>query len=417
MTDDKGTQPTVDATDKPTAEPAVAPTSSTSEAPEAPNRSLGSRLRSIGNQVWSAVALPLLAIVLALIVGGIVIILTSALKPGASIDLTLPFKAYSALWDGSLGSPNGRVSTLVQAAPLMLTGLGIGLAFKAGLFNIGGEGQFYLGATAAIAVGVALEGTGSLVAITGAVIAAMIAGGAWGFIPGALKAFSGAHEVVTTIMLNFIAKFLMVYLIAGPLKLPLSPQPVTAPVNDAALPILFGRDGHLGILIAFAAVPIFWFLLNKMTLGFEIRAVGANPDAARYAGMKPRRLIILTMSIAGLMAGLAGGLNVLGINHQMPASFSTTVGFTAITVALLGRSNPIGIMFAALLFGALSAGALNMQTVAGVPRELIALLQAVILLFLVMAPVLRRVFRLRGVKGGLGTTDTMSRTYGAEAIK
>jgi simple sugar transport system permease protein len=416
MTDEKGTEPAVESTQKPTAEPAAAPAASTSDS-SPPQRTIGSRIRSLGNQIWDAVAMPLLAIFLALIVGGIIIILTSALKPGASIDFTLPFKAYASLWEGSLGSPNGRVSTLVQAAPLILTGLGIGLAFKAGLFNIGGEGQFYLGAVGAIAVGVALEGTGSFIAITGAVIAAAVFGGAWGFIPGALKAFSGAHEVVTTIMLNFIAKFLMVYLIAGPLKLPLSPQPVTAPVNDAALPILFGRDGHLGILIAFLAVPIFWFLLNKMTLGFEIRAVGANPDAARYAGMKPRRLIILTMSLAGLMAGLAGGLNVLGINHQIPASFSTTVGFTAITVALLGRSNPIGIMFAALLFGGMQAGAQTMQTVAGVPRELIALLQAVILLFLVMSPVLRRVFRLGGVRSNLGTTDTMSRTYGAEAIK
>jgi ABC-type uncharacterized transport system permease subunit len=402
--------------DKPTAEPVVTP-SSTSSEPSRSGRSASSRIRSLGNQIWSAVALPLLAIVLALIVGAIVIILTSALEPGASISLTLPLEAYAALWEGSLGSANGRVSTLVQAAPLILAGLGVGLAFKAGLFNIGGEGQFLLGAISAIAVGVALEGTGPLVAISGAVLAAMVAGAAWGFIPGFLKAFSGAHEVVTTIMLNFIAKFLIAYLISGPLKLPLSPQPVTAPVSDAALPILFGRDGHIGILIAFAAVPVFWFLLNKMTLGFEIRAVGANPDAARYAGMKPRRLVILTMSIAGLMAGLAGGLNVLGINHQMNASFSTTVGFTAITVALLGRSNPIGIMFAALLFGMLSAGALNMQIVAGVPAELVALLQAIILLFLVMSPVLRRVFRLRGAKGSLGTTDTMSRTYGAEAIK
>ena len=416
MTDEKNTQPAVEAADKPTAEPAAAPSSTTTE-PSPPQRSMGSRLTAIGNQIWSAVAMPLLAIVLALIVGAIVIILTSALKPGASLDFALPFKAYAALWEGSLGSPNGRVSTLVQAAPLMLTGLGVGLAFKAGLFNIGGEGQFLLGAIAAIAVGVALDGNGPAVAITGAVLASVVVGAAWGFIPGFLKAYSGAHEVVTTIMLNFIARFLIAYLISGPLKLPLSPQPVTAPVNDAALPILFGRDGHIGILIAFAAVPIIWFLLNKMTLGFEIRAVGANPDAARYAGMKPRRLIILTMSIAGLMAGLAGGLNVLGINHQMNASFSTTVGFTAITVALLGRSNPVGIMFAALLFGMMSAGALNMQIVADVPAELVALLQAIILLFLVMSPVLRRVFRLRGVKGNLGTTDTMSRTYGAEAIK
>jgi ABC-type uncharacterized transport system permease subunit len=416
MTEEKPVQPTVESADKPTAEPAVAPPSSSSE-PNSSSRSAASRVRSLGNQIWSAIALPLLAIVLALIVGAIVIILTSAIKPGASISLTLPLEAYGALWEGSLGSPNGRVSTLVFATPLILTGLGIGLAFKAGLFNIGGEGQFLLGATAAVVAAVALNGSDPWIAIPISLLAAMIVGGAWGFIPGALKAFSGAHEVVTTIMLNFIAKYLIAYLISGPLKLPKSPQPVTANVGDAALPILFGRDGHIGIIIAFAAVPIIWFLLNKMTLGFEIRAVGANPDAARYAGMKPRRLIILTMSIAGLLAGLAGGINILGINHQMNASFSTTVGFTAITVALLGRSNPVGIMFAALLFGMMQAGAGLMQINAGVPAELIDLLQAIILLFLVMSPVLRRVFRLRGVRGSLGTTETMSRTYGAEAIK
>jgi general nucleoside transport system permease protein len=416
MTEEKPVQPAVESADKPTTEPAVAPPSSSSE-PNASSRSAASRVRSLGNQIWSAVALPLLAIVLALIVGAIVIILTSAIKPGASISLSLPLEAYSALWEGSLGSPNGRVSTLVFATPLILTGLGIGLAFKAGLFNIGGEGQFLLGATAAVVAAVAMNGSDPLIAIPVSLLAAMIVGGAWGFIPGALKAFSGAHEVVTTIMLNFIAKYLIAYLISGPLKLPKSPQPVTANVGDAALPILFGRDGHIGILIAFAAVPIIWFLLNKMTLGFEIRAVGANPDAARYAGMKPRRLIVLTMSIAGLLAGLAGGINILGINHQMNAGFSTTVGFTAITVALLGRSNPVGIMFAALLFGMMQAGAGLMQINAGVPAELVNLLQAIILLFLVMSPVLRRVFRLGGVRGSLGTTDTMSRTYGAEAIK
>jgi simple sugar transport system permease protein len=192
---------------------------------------------------------------------------------------------------------------------------------------------------------------------------------------------------------------------------------VTPNVGVAALPILIGRDGHAGILLAFAAVPVIWFLLNRLTLGFEIRAVGANPDAARYAGMKPRRLIVLAMSLAGLLAGLAGSINILGINHQMNATFSTTVGFDAITVALLGRSNPIGIMFAALLFGLMRAGSGLMQIQADVPAQLVDLLQAIILLFLVISPVLRRVFRLRGVKASLGTTDTMSRTYGSEAIR
>ncbi|HYI21436.1 MAG TPA: ABC transporter permease [Candidatus Limnocylindrales bacterium] len=399
---------------KPTSAPEPPPTSPTN-APR--GRTMGDRVRTFGDQVYSAMALPLLAIGLALIVGAIVIIATSALEPGAEIDFTLPFRAYGALFEGSLGSPNGRVSTLVQTAPLILAGLGIGLAFKAGLFNIGAQGQFLLGATAAIAAGVAVEGSGPFVAIPVAIAAGMVVGAIWGFIPGFLKAFSGAHEVVTTIMLNFIALALMSWLISGPLRLPRSPQPVTPTVEDAALPIMIGRDGHVGILIAFIAVPIIWFLLYRLTLGFEIRAVGANPEASRYAGMKPKRLVTLTMSLAGMLAGLAGTLNVLGINHQMNATFTTTVGFDAITVALLGRSHPVGIMLAALLFGMMRAGAGLMQIQAGVPAELVDLLQAVILLFLVASPVLRRVFRLRGVKSGLGTTDTMARTYGNEAIR
>src|SRR6185369_11313998 len=152
-------------------------------------------------------------------------------------------------------------------------------------------------------------------------------------------------------------------------------------------------------------------------MGFEIRAVGANPDASRYAGMKPRRMIILTMTIAGMLAGLAGAGNMLGLNHQMSATFSTTVGFDAITVALLGRSHPIGILLAALLFGGMRAGAALMQIKAGVPVELVDVVQSIILLFLVASPVVSRALRLRGVKASLGTTDTMSRTYGSEAIK
>ncbi len=370
-----------------------------------------------GAQIWSQLALPVLAIVLALVAGAVVIILTSALTPGKPIDFGLPLRAYGALLEGSLGSENGRTSTLVQAAPLILAGLGVGLGFKAGLFNIGAQGQFLLGALACVAASQLVSNSGALIAITFAYVAGALVGALWGFIPGFLKAVSGAHEVVTTIMLNFIALALMSALISGPLRLPKSPQPVTPNVGDAALPILFGRDGHLGIIIAFLFVPIVWFVLYRTTLGFEIRAVGANPDASRYAGMKPRRLITLTMSLAGMLAGLAGTGNILGINHQMNATFSTTVGFDAITVALLGRSHPVGVMLAALLFGAMRAGAGLMQIEAGVPAQLVDLLQAVILLFLVASPVIRRLFRLRGVKSSLGTTDTMAKTYGSEAIR
>ncbi len=356
---------------------------------------LGSWLVSAVRQTWAQLALPLVAIILAVLAGAVVIVLSSWLVPGHQFDLGLPLTAYSALFEGSLGSDNGRVETLVQAAPLMLAGLGIGLGFRGGLFNIGAQGQFLMGAVAAVAAGQIFGDSGPWIAIPLALLAGCLAGAAWGFIPGVLKAVSGAHEVVTTIMLNYTAIAVLSWLVVGPLRLPKSPQPVTAAVGDAALPILIGRDGHLGIVIAFLAVPIIWFLLFRTTRGFEIRAVGANPDASRYAGMKPRRVIVLTMSLAGLLAGLAGAGNIMGINHQMTASFSTTVGFDAITVALLGRSHPVGIMLAAILFGAMRAGALLMQIKAGVPVELVDLVQAIILLFLVASVLFKWLFRER----------------------
>ena len=403
-------------TDKATLAPEP-PGASTSSEQRDPAGGWGRRAGSWFGQLWSVMAMPLLAIVLALIVGAIVIVVTSGLGPNATVDFGLPFRAYQALWQGSLGSETGRVTTLVQAAPLMLAGLGVGLGFKAGLFNIGAAGQFLVGGISCVAGSILVQGSDPIIAIPFALLCGALGGALWGFIPGALKAFSGAHEVVTTIMLNYISYGLLSWLVSGPLRQARAPQAVTPDVGNSALPILFGRDGHAGILLAFIAVPIVWFLLYRMTIGFQIRAVGANPDASRYAGMKPRRLIIFTMSAAGLLAGLAGTINILGINHNMKPTTTTIVGFDAITVALLGRSHPVGVMFAALLFGGLRAGGPAMQAAVGVPSDLVSLLEAIILFFLVISPVLRRVFRLRGVKSNLGTTETMSRTYGSEAIR
>jgi simple sugar transport system permease protein len=375
-------------------------------------------LTNLIREAWGQLALPILAILLSLVAGAVFMILTSPLIPGKSgFDLALPLTAYAALWNGSIGSETGRVSTLVQAAPLILAALGVGLGFKAGLFNIGAYGQFVLGAIGSIAAAGLVLHAGPIIAIPVALAGGALAGAAWGFIPGVLKAVSGAHEVVTTIMLNFISFAVLAYLVSGPLRAPGSPQPITVSTADASLPIIIGRDGHLGILLAFAFVPIIWLLLYRTTRGFEIRAVGANPDASRYAGMKPRWIIILTMSLAGMLAGLAGAGNILGINHQMRPSFSSTVGFDAITVALLGRSHPVGVMLASLLFGAMRAGAQQMQISAGVPTELIDVVQAILLVFLVASPLLRRLFRLRGAKTGLGTTDSMAATYGSQTIQ
>jgi len=365
----------------------------------------------------SVLLVPVLAILLALVVGAVIMFLSSPLIVD-EFDIWLPFEAYAALIKGSLGSANAIIQTLVEATPLVLAGLAVGVGFKAGLFNIGAQGQFLMGGLAAAIVGGALATGSPWVAVPAAVLAAIAVGALYGFIPGALKAFTGAHEVVTTIMLNYIAIFIIAYVVAGPLRDPAATFARSVDVGAASLPLLFGRNGHIGILIAALAVPATWWLLYRSTLGFEIRTVGANPDAARYAGMRPRFLTVFTMSLAGLLAGLAGGIQILGLSGFMPASYSTTVGFDAIAVALLGRAHPVGILFAALLFGAMRAGSGLMQIEAGIPVQMVDVLQGTILFFLAAEIVIRRWFRIRGA-GAAGEakaeTATISRSYGSGA--
>ncbi|MEP7040003.1 MAG: ABC transporter permease [Chloroflexota bacterium] len=365
------------------------------------SRSLRDAVTRIARQAWLVGALPVVSIVAALVVGAVVILASELLLPDHAFDPTLPIASYLALLDGSFGHEAAIVNTLVSTTPLLLGGLAVAVGFKAGLFNIGAGGQFVMGALGAVAVGVAVSDAPPPIAIPIALAGGMLAGAAWGFIPGFLKAISGAHEVVTTIMLNYVAGFVLTWAVTGPLGVPQSPSPVTYAVGNAAYPILIGRNGHLGILVAAAAVVVMWWLLYRTTLGFEIRTVGANADAARYAGMRPRLLIILAMTMAGLLAGTAGAGVILGINHQMNSTFTTTVGFDSIAVALVARSNPLGVPFAALLFGAMRAGSGLMQIRAGIPVELIDVIQATILLFLVAGPAVQRLFRLTAARGGL----------------
>ncbi len=356
--------------------------------------------------------MPVVAFILALIVGAVVIWVSEVVVAGGAFDVFAPIDAYVALFRGALGSFNGIVNTLVFATPLLLAGLGVGLAFRAGLFNIGANGQFLIGALTAVAVGTAVQDLPSVVAIPLALLAGILGGAAWGFIPGILKATSGAHEVVTTIMLNFIAIGIVAAVVSGPLDQAASPSPITDDVGNAALPIIFGRNGHIGILLALlAAFGVHW-LLFRMTLGFEIRAVGANPDAARAAGMRPAFITVLTMVLAGSLAGAAGAAVLLGVTHQMTASFGTSVGFDSIAVALLGRSSPLGIVFAALLFGAMRAGAPLMQITAGIPAELVDVLQAVILLFLVATPFLLKRWNIGGSVTAASGETTITKSYG-----
>ena len=374
-------------------------------------------MRARLRRIWSALALPLVAILLAMVVGYFIILISELLVSGGQLDFLLPLNAYMGLIQGSIGSETAIINTIVTATPLVLGGLSVAFGFRAGLFNIGAQGQFWLGITGAVAVGVALQDAPPIVAISLALLGGVAAGALWGFIPGVLKAVSGAHEVVTTIMLNYVAAYVLSYVVSGPLRVPGAPSSITEDVGNAALPILIGRNGHAGILIALAFVGVMSFILSRTTFGYEVKTVGANPEAARYAGMRPRRLIVLVMSICGALAGLAGAIELLGIQHHTTSSYATTVGFDAIAIALLGRSTPLGVLLAALLFGGLRAGAGLMTLQSGVPKEIVDVIQATILLFLVASPVLRRLFKLGGVKPQLGTSETtITKTYGKEAI-
>ena len=388
----------------PTGPVAAAPQAS---IPPPPARSLWARIVQVS-------AVPIAAVLLAFLVGSI-FILVSTLFTSREFDLLLPFTAYSSLFFGAFGGVNPIVDTMVAAAPLILGGLALGLGFKAGLFNIGAQGQFLMGALGAAAVGASVAGLPAPIAIATAVLAGAAVGAVYGFIPGMLKAFTGAHEVVTTIMLNFIAAAIIAYLVAGPLGAEGFAFARTGPIGNAALPDVPGtRNLHLGVLLAVVAVPIVWWILARSTFGFEIRTVGANPNAARYAGMRPAVVTMTTMAASGLLAGLAGVVEILGVTGFINTSYGTSVGFDAISVALLGRAHPVGILFSAILFGAMRAGAPEMQLDAGIPVEIIDVLQGIILLFLAADILVRRLLRIRVARAGVDELQTVTRSYGEQ---
>ncbi len=348
------------------------------------------------SRIWSIVAVPLAVVLGSVALGAVVILVSEPLIPDKKFDPWLWVTAYRALFDGSVGNFDAIVTTLINSTPLIFGGLAVGFGFKAGLFNIGAQGQFLVGALGAVIVGVWLNNAPAPIAIVAAILAGMLFGTLWGFVPGFLKAVSGAHEVVSTIMMNYIAIQFLAAMVSGPLKVPKSPQAITFDVGNAALPVIIGRDGHLGIVLALLAAVFVWWLLYRTTWGFEVRAVGISPDAARYAGMRSRIITMATMAFSGCLAGLAGTSVLLGVTHQMTSSFGTTVGFDSIAVALLARSHPLAIIPAALLFGGMRAGASLMQIKAEIPAELVDVVQAVILLALVSSVVIRHVLRADG---------------------
>ncbi|GAA1562741.1 ABC transporter permease [Brevibacterium picturae] len=372
-------------------------------------------LREILSGSW---LVSVLAIVVALLLGGVLIAVSNAevveaakhifAAPGSffSTLFSTVGDAYSALFRGAVFDWNARTTerairplteSLVSGTPLILTGLGIALAFRSGLFNIGGQGQVILGATIAGFLGYALD-LPPVVHMLIAAIGGIIGGAIWAGIAGVLKARTGANEVIVTIMLNSIAGYLLGYLLKQSwFTHTTSANPQSRVLDDSSqmfllLPSPFRL--HFGFIIAILATIFVWWLLERSTIGFEFKAVGANSHAARTSGISVSKVTILVMIVAGALAGLGGAAQVLGTEFKLTGGISGSIGFDAITVALLGRSKPLGTFLAGLLFGAFKAGGYLMQSQTGTPIDIVLVVQSVIVLLIAAPPLVRSIFRL-----------------------
>jgi general nucleoside transport system permease protein len=323
----------------------------------------------------------------------------------------------TAVHDGYLSAVFGPLSeTAVQATPLILTGLAVALPYQAGLFNIGGQSQFIGGAIMAAWLGYDVS-MPFFVHVVVCVIGGFAGGAVIGWLTGEIKARTGAHEVIVTIMLNYVMQYLLAYLLSSQSLLQAhgSSNAITPAIaSNAHLPLLAGTNLRInaGFLIALACALAIWWLLNRTTTGFEFRSVGANASAARVAGMKVERSWVLVMLIAGGLAGLAGSAVIQGTDFQLNPQSYGTYGIDAITVALLGRGNPWGVVWAGLLFGALHAGSPGMQTATSTPVQIVSVLQALIVMFVAAPPLIRAIFRLREARAG-GVGSTMSKGWNA----
>ena len=320
---------------------------------------------------------PILAVGAAFLVGGIFILIIGQ----------NPFFIYGKLFSGALGNPYGIAQVLFKATPLIFTGLAVAFGFRAGLFNIGAEGQLYIGSFLTAYLGFTLIDLPGFILLPLCILGGMVGGALWAGVPGILKAKRGAHEVITTIMMNFVALALTNYFIAHHFSVPetvhtpaISPA-ATIPRLSTLFPIFSGSPLNYSLFLALFACLIIYYILWKTPLGYELRAVGLNPLAAEYGGINVAKSVILTMAISGALAGLAGVNYVMGYKYYFEQGFAGGVGFMGIAVALLGRNNPTGIILAALLFGLLSFGGLVIN--AYVPKELVEILQAIVIVFVI----------------------------------
>ncbi len=358
---------------------------------------------------WTELAVLVLAVFTAVLIGAIIIWITHASglrAAGETWGQVIPqanrfvLAAYGGLFEGAIGSPKALATSLTYSTPYILAGLAVALGFQCGLFNIGAEGQLYMGALLATVIGFGVTGLPIYIHLPLAIVAGMLGGAIWGAIPGLLKAKTGAHEVINTIMMNYIAVKTVDYLVKNPLKDPtasLDRTPFVTPTARYPL-ILPQYELHAGFLVALAAIVFVWWFLFKTTWGFEIRTVGANPSVARYAGMSVSRNFVLAMGLSGALAGLAGIGIVLGrpSEYALKAAFSTGFGFDSIAVALLAKSHPFGIFPAAFLWGALRNGAGLMQVRAqGISIDLVNIIQALVIMFIAADEIIRWLYRMR----------------------
>ncbi len=371
----------------------------------------------------------ILAIFTGILLGGVLVAITTnevyaafrvSIWSGLSAALRTAWNTYVALFTGSVGDPekirlafasgdqlairraiNPFFESLVQSTPYIFGGLAVALGFRAGLFNIGVEGQIFIGAATGVWAGYAISGLPAIIHIPLAMLFGALGGALWGFIPGLLKAKTGAHEVITTIMMNYIAFRLVDWLLKFPMQDPNEFTPKTPWILETAkLPRLFDTPirFHAGFFIAILMAVAVYYLLFKTTWGFELRMVGSNPNAARYAGVKIATTTIMAMVLSGALAGMAGANEVLGVNYRLLPAFSSGYGFDSIALALLGKTHPLGVILSSLLFGFLRNGARSMQLAVGVPIDIISILQALILAFVAAPSIIRTIYRLRESK-------------------
>lgn len=332
------------------------------------------QLRTVGSPIGAVVLALLLGAGLVLVAGG------------------NPLSAYSALLTGAFGNSLAFGQVLAQATPLLIIGLGLALAFRAGVYNIGAEGQLFVGALAGGAVAIALPLSSGVLLITAALIAGILAGGFWGWIVGALRARWGVNEVITSLLLNYIGILGFSYAIRQPLRDPAATSGLSGkPVPKAALlPSLPDLSVHIGVLIALALVPVVWFVMARTPFGFRLRMLGLNAEAARVAGVPAGRMVVWLMIISGGLAGLAGVVQVLGVSLRLDPNLSTGTGFTAIVVALIGRRNAVGVLLAALLVAVLQAGGQAMSVTESLPYSIVLAIQGLFVVFLLIADRLAR---------------------------